>query len=308
MMVRSWIGRLLRPAPLAALMIALATLIAPFARAEDAASAAPGPALWRVADGDTEIVLFGSVHMLREGDRWMRPALAEALDAADAVYLETSSDDGLGPLATARLLARLGRGDAPLTAQLSREGRARLARVAAAVGAPREVLETMKPWLAAFSLGAALAQSQGADPAYGVDRALESAARRAGAEIRAFETPEQQLRLLAGFSPDDQRRMLEASLAAIERHPNQLDAMILAWKAGDLDALEALTRAGLNGAPAVFEQRLLTDRNRVWAAELTRLLEEEPGRFLVVVGAGHLIGEESVQALLEHEGYAVRRR
>ena len=48
----------------------------------------------------------------------------------------------------------------------------------------------------------------------------------------------------------------------------------------------------------------LDDRNRAWLTTLRELLEEET-RYLVVVGALHLVGEESVVELLRQEGYTV---
>lgn len=271
-----------------------------------ALAGAPGeglrPALWRVADADTEILLFGGLHALRAEDAWLFPALEQALAGADAVYFETTMDPRAEAEA-AGLAARLGRGGG-LAAGLSPEGRARLARVSADLSVS---VEGLRPWRAALGLTAAAAARDGAEPALGVDRTLLRAARRAGVEIRGLETPAAQIRLLADLDGATQRRMLEASLIALETRPNRLTAMIEAWRRGDLGALSALTRESLRGAPAL-EKRLLTDRNAAWAGALARLLAQEQGRFLVVVGAGHLLGEDGVPAQLARRGYPVRRR
>jgi uncharacterized protein YbaP (TraB family) len=51
---------------------------------------------------------------------------------------------------------------------------------------------------------------------------------------------------------------------------------------------------------------LLTRRNARWAEWLRRRMDQ-PGTAFVAVGAGHLAGSESVQAMLARHGLRVRR-
>ena len=53
-----------------------------------AAPAVPGPALWKVADKDTTIYLFGTVHALPKDVPWMRGAIGPALAASDTLVTE----------------------------------------------------------------------------------------------------------------------------------------------------------------------------------------------------------------------------
>ena len=53
-------------------------------------------------------------------------------------------------------------------------------------------------------------------------------------------------------------------------------------------------------------QVLLYDRNRSWAAQIENLLSASE-RPLIAVGAGHLLGERGLPALLESRGYTVSR-
>jgi uncharacterized protein YbaP (TraB family) len=46
------------------------------------------------------------------------------------------------------------------------------------------------------------------------------------------------------------------------------------------------------------------DRNRAWAARLVELLDDDDD-YLVVVGALHLVGRDSVVDLLTKRGFAV---
>jgi uncharacterized protein YbaP (TraB family) len=55
-----------------------------------------------------------------------------------------------------------------------------------------------------------------------------------------------------------------------------------------------------------LEERLLTERNRDWVPHIERCVREREG-CLVVVGAAHLVGHDSVVSLLQARGLTVRQ-
>ena len=79
---------------------------------------------------------------------------------------------------------------------------------------------------------------------------------------------------------------------------------LAAWRIGDLHALEQIL---LNDAraddPASFEL-LFTQRNRDWLPKIQQLFGNQQ-RELILVGAGHLPGQDGVLALLKAAGYQV---
>ena len=50
----------------------------------------PSPALWRLADEDTTIYMFGTIHVLPQGFRWRSAQFDAVLAEADTLVLETS--------------------------------------------------------------------------------------------------------------------------------------------------------------------------------------------------------------------------
>lgn len=50
--------------------------------------AVPGPALWRVADEDTTIFLFGTIHALPKNKNWFDERIARAFGSADELVTE----------------------------------------------------------------------------------------------------------------------------------------------------------------------------------------------------------------------------
>lgn len=269
-----------------------------------AGTAGAMPPVWTVHDADSEMVLFGSVHLLPPDLAWRPPALDAALKSADDLWFEVPSDaasqHAVATLAAAR--SRLPEGQT-LSSLLSRRGKARLAKAAAELALPMARLDAQQPWMAEIVLSAAQAAKSGALPSGGVEQAI-AADRALPAKVRSLETIEMQAELFAGRSRTDQVASLERTLRDLDRDPKGYDRLVAAWAKGDLAALrreviEPLRRE----APAEFK-RMVTDRNEAWLQTLRERLAGS-GRTVVVVGAGHLIGREGLPARLRALGYKV---
>ena len=78
-----------------------------------------------------------------------------------------------------------------------------------------------------------------------------------------------------------------------------------AWRHGELETLTEKLLADFEGFPGLYGS-LVVDRNRRWIEPLEQYLRERR-RYLVVVGALHLVGPDNVVMLLEQRGYTVTR-
>ena len=63
--------------------------------------------------------------------------------------------------------------------------------------------------------------------------------------------------------------------------------------------------AGLADTPMVYES-LLVQRNRNWARKI-RTLTDDSENYLIIVGAMHLVGDDSVLRMLAGSGYSARQ-
>lgn len=286
----------------AALLAGLAWAVSACAAPEPAA---PNPALWRIADADSEIWLFGSVHVLPPELEWRSARVNAAFASADELVLETdTSESGAAELAALTLrLGALPAGET-LSARLDEHGRAALADAARKIGADPAALDRARPWLAALQISYGYAIQQGHDPNAGVEMVLAAEARAAGKPIGFLETPEQQLRTLADLSPEDELRFLQATLRQLEAQDDQLDELDAAWVRGDTEALFRVIDPQMKEAGRAAYDALLTRRNAAWADEIARRLEGS-GDVFIAVGAAHLIGPDSVVAMLRARGIAV---
>jgi uncharacterized protein YbaP (TraB family) len=261
--------------------------------------------LWRIADADTEIHLFGTVHVLAPDLRWRSARVNAAFADADVVVLEADVE---GPAAAeiARLVETHGRLPAgeTLFTRLDPSTQARVRETARALSVPEAQLAPLRPWLAGLQLSLAYVEQQGASGAYGVETVLAAEARARGKRFRYLETAEVQIRALADLSPESEARFLSSSLDDIANEDGELAELDRAWAAGDIAALtheldEMFARSGPEVTAAV-----LTGRNADWAPKVAALLDE-PGRFFVAVGAAHLVGRASLIEDLRARGVAV---
>lgn len=269
-----------------------------------AGAAQARPPVWVVRDHDSELVLFGSVHLLPPNMDWRPPALVKAIEGADDVWFELPIDAAT-EAETARLAGRLGllAPDQSLFKLLPPADAQRLMRVAKRYDVDLAVVDRLKPWLADVALSAAAYKKAGAGGKDGVEMAV-AAQVPLRATRRAFETAEEQVQILAGAPEAEQLASLRQTLQEMEDAPDEFAVLLRAWMAGDLATLEREALGPLRKVSPVLFRRLVDERNARWSQVLDGRLKGA-GRTVVVVGMGHLIGPEGVPARLRALGYRV---
>ena len=270
-----------------------------------AAPVAAEPALWSVHDADTEIVLFGTIHALPPGTEWLSPRIARRVDAADMLVLETIIPDDRGVIA--QLVTRLGYSPKlpKLDKRVAPSRRGKLDAAVRDTGLAMGALDLMETWLAAITLGDATIVKLGLERDGGVEAALTARAHAQAKPITGLETPEQQLGYFDMLPETDQRALLDATVDDVATAQADTARLLTAWAGGDTATIAADFKDSLRATP-VLARVLLKERNVRWAEWIAARLAK-PGKVFVAVGAAHLAGPDSVQALLAAKGIAVER-
>ena len=263
------------------------------------------PALWVVKDADTTLYLFGTIHLLPKNADWHYDALDHALAQSDALVVEITDDN---PANMTALVLRLGIDAAhPLSTLLSSGDFHRLELAARKAGLPgTTALNVMRPWLATLTLTLAPLTKAGLDPARGVDRQLRDMMSKAGKPVRALETAEQQIHFLADMPTAMQLDMLRQTVREADHASIELQALLDAWQAGDDAGIARLENDLMKRETPALYQRLLVQRNALWAGRIKAMLDT-PGTVFIAVGAAHLAGPDSVQAQLQKLGISSAR-
>ena len=144
---------------------------------------------------------------------------------------------------------------------------------------------------------------RGFDAAHGIEQQLAERAIADRKPILGLETPEQQFAVLGGLSLAEQKRFLLLALEETEEDDTELEELMAAWRTGDTAALARILSEAFAEFPELYRP-LTEDRNRAWIDDLESLLDDRDD-YLVVVGALHLVGRNSVLDLLQQRGYTV---
>lgn len=291
--------------PMRALFSALFALAVTAVGSCAPATPASEPALWRITDADSEIWLYGTVHLLPPDLEWRGPRFEAAFARADEFVTETDTSEA-AVREINRLTQELGAlpADESLSRQLGPNDAARLQRIAHGLNLDAGTLERQRPWLAALQLSYAATLRAGHRPEEGVEAVLMPEARARGLRLSYLETAAQQIEILASLSPKDEARFLSQTLIDIEAGTDALTAMDAAWARGDVEELARFLEPQWRDVGPGIHEAIILERNRAWADEVARRLDGS-GRIFIAVGAAHLVGDDSVVDLLRARGIAV---
>lgn len=262
-----------------------------------------GPRLWVVRDADSTLYLFGTVHVLKPETPWGAARVDNAFASADEYWFEIADLDdvsGALPIIQAKGVSP----DRPLSSLLTADEMKDLDAAAVSIGASAAQLDPLRPWFASLQLALASIKKAGFVAENGGDHILHARAAATGKPIKGFETMPQQINMIADMSEAAQLAMLRSGLKEFDRAPTYLGEMVTAWSTGDLGAIDRLIGQEMKTESPEMYEVMLTRRNADWTRQIIALLEGS-GTAFISVGAGHLAGGDSVQAMLAKRGITV---
>jgi uncharacterized protein YbaP (TraB family) len=263
--------------------------------------------LWSIQTQSNTFYLLGSLHVLKQDAYPLAAAIGSAYADCRKIVFETDIAALQEPAMQAKML-QLGLypQGSNLLQDLDGSTRKLLERKMSALGLPLEQFTRFKPWFMALTLTTLELQRMGFNPLYGVDVHFFNKARTDAKEIGFLESAELQLNLLGNMVKKDQIAFLNQTLKDLEI-VNELAAdLVKFWKTGNAQGLHELLFRSFKDYPHLHD-RLLIQRNKKWVEEIEALIRENKN-ILFVVGAGHLVGPQSVVDLLEQRGYKVKQQ
>jgi uncharacterized protein YbaP (TraB family) len=268
------------------------TAPAPTAKAGPEAN---GPLLWEVTPkgGGATLYLYGTVHT---GGKDLIPQVAFDKLATTKVFAMEADLESMG------MMDLLKRATLPPDQSLDQlVGAADWPKVVEAAKSPmmgEDKLKRFKPWFVAMLLLQKLLDG----PPEPVDSILRETAKEKGAEVVFLETISEQLDAIEAAL--DAKILVEMA-SDMPKQKQMLEELLAAYKKGDVAEIEKISldpaQLGDKGLEVMLYQR-----NRNWIPKLEQLAAGGKPVF-VAVGAGHLVGEQGVPALLRARGHTVTR-
>ena len=250
--------------------------------------------------------MLGSMHVLRPSDHPLPASIDELFARADLVVMEMDLDD-IDAAAQQRAIlttAMLPQGTV-LADVIDADVYRLVEQNAAEVGIDLKLVERFEPWFLAITLLDQGMRKLGFQGERGIEQYVLARSRSTGKEIVGLETLEFQIGIFDALPPEQQQEMLEQTVAELDEAATQLDAMVAAWRDGELEKLTDELLSEFDDFPGLYET-LVTKRNTAWVPQLEKMLTDGR-RHLVVVGALHLVGPDSVIDQLRSRGHDVER-
>ncbi|WP_274310342.1 TraB/GumN family protein [Solibacillus daqui] len=280
---------------------------------EQANAGAKGVA-WVVADEDTTVYLLGSIHLGVPDLYPMHKKLTNAFNESQGLFVEANIVDPEGmEYYMEKAIYEEGKS---IKDDISEEAYAKLKEVAELLEMPIEELETMKPWLitnnfSSLAMDGAFGLTVEEMAMHGIDMQFLLNAYLQQKPIYELEGVNAQVDMFDGLSKEAQEESLVGVLDSILEPVEQTDEDIallsewfMNWKVGDVDKF-AKSLTDIEGDESEYNKMLFGKRDENMANSIVEVLKNEPGKFFVVVGAGHFLVDKNIRYHLEQAGYSV---
>lgn len=268
-----------------------------------ALSASATTSLFEITKDDRRILLGGTIHLLHPDEFPLPQAFYAAYDEADALYLEADLAAIEDPAFTQQLMQiMLYPPGQTLDSELSPEVWQALTEYSKAHQFPVQQFVGFDPAFVSMVMTVMAAQQNGIEE--GVDTYFMSKAAEDGLPMGYLETPKQVLDYMRTLAGQDGDEIIEATLNDLERFDEMMTSMVSAWKQGDMKTLDRDLGGPMREQAPDMYQTILIDRNQAWMPIIEGLFDDDSVE-LVLVGALHLAGDDSLLSALKQKGYSV---
>jgi uncharacterized protein len=262
--------------------------------------------LWKVQGDHNTVYLLGSIHVLPKQAYPLKPALERAFDDANQIVFEID----LTRFTRKNFHEEFSRtGFYPSGQSLSKKLTPRaielLNTVLPLYGLSLKKVDRLKPWFLAEILSSHTLELMGFSDRLGIDLYFYRKAKSAGKPVLGLETIRDQAEIFDRFNDEQNEQYLLSTLSGLPSYAEMIRQLVSAWKDGDVQLLDRLLNQDKR-TDRVTHDALFSRRNSKWLPEIERFAHGN-GNYLIIVGAGHLVGDDGVVAQLRQAGYSVQQ-
>ncbi len=263
--------------------------------------------LWKIALKGNALYLLGSTHVANETLYPLSGTIERAFESSDCLVVEADIGSGgsieglLKMVGTEGMLPE----NQSLADLVSTDLYRRLDSEMKSLGLSAAMVSTMRPWLAALTVTQFRMLRLGYRPDLGVDLYFLKKA-KGQKPILELESVDFQVKMLSSFTMPLQVMFLEDSLEDVSAVKENTSALFAFWKSGDAAGMEKLLFHNIARKPELKQLyvKMLDERNVTMAKKLEEYLRQGK-RCFVVVGVGHLLGDNGLLKIMKRKGYVV---
>jgi uncharacterized protein YbaP (TraB family) len=263
--------------------------------------------LWKVKSKTSNVYILGSIHYLKKEIYPLDGKIENAFEKSDHLVVEANISEtekvDTQKLAESALYMdddTFEKHVSPRTYDLVKEELERL-------GVSLELIGKQKPWFLALTLASFEIVKLGFDPNCGIDRYFLSKA-EGKKKILELEGFDYQINLFRQLTEKEQELLLLFTLKDIKVVEQELNKLVQAWTSGDTKGVESVITRSLaeDHRLAPVYEKIIYERNRNMASKIEGYLKTKQS-YLVIVGAGHVVGRRGIIEILKGKGFVAEQ-
>ena len=264
--------------------------------------------LYKAESRTATVYLLGSIHLAKPELYPLKKPIEEAYKESDVlvVELDPSSPHSMQVIQNSMMTLGMYPPGKSLKTELSTQTYKSLQKYLKVLGLSLEIMQPMRPWTVMLQLSVMEMVRLGYDPNLGIDQHFLQKAKRDSKAVLELESAESQMALLSKNDKQFQDLLLRYTLEEMHEMEPMLNKMFKSWKEGDAKTLSTVVDSSLVVDPrltGIYEE-LITKRNYKMTEKILGYLKTKK-HYFVVVGAGHVVGNEGIVALLQKHGFKV---
>lgn len=262
--------------------------------------------LWRIGSQNNSVYLLGSIHLLKSDNYPLNDIIENAFEDSQILVLEFDLESMNDPeIQQAMLMKGMFSEGQTLEKSIGKDAYKLAKTKTEELGVDIAMFENFKPWFFAMTLTTMKLQLLGFNSQYGLDFYFFMKAKQTGKQIMGLETPEYQLDLFDKMSSHNQELLVYQTLLELDIIEKEIDTILNAWSTGDARELGTMLLKSFKEYPGLYET-LVTSRNKNWMSKIESFLEKKEN-YMILVGAGHLVGKNGLVELLKNKGYSIEQ-
>ncbi|MFP4240769.1 MAG: TraB/GumN family protein [Chitinispirillaceae bacterium] len=263
------------------------------------------PLIYQVEHSGSTVYLMGSVHVGSKDFYPLAPVIDSVFTLSENLIVEINSNAPDFKEKSMQLMKEgmLEKGKT-LKDVLSPSAYAKTEKVIEELGLPMNRFNTFKPWFLAVTLEVIFIQSMGYDFNYGIDLHFMNKAQKSDKNILQIESMEEQIALLKELNSE---KFLLYSLESNRSKKEKINDLIKAYLCGERAKIEKILLSEYETDFKKIHQKLIIERNHSMSEYIRKYLENNEEPAFVVVGCGHVVGNEGIVELLKKQGLSVQK-
>jgi hypothetical protein len=267
--------------------------------------------LYKVSSPTSTVYILGSIHLAKPELYPLKKPIEEAYGKSDVlvVELDPNSQHSMQVIQSSMMTLGMYKPGKSLKSELTPKTYRLLSDYLKKTGLSLDIMQPMRPWTVMLQLSVMEMMRLGYDPNLGIDQHFLQKAKGEGKPVLEIESAEEQMALLSKEDKTFQDLLLRYTIEEMHEMEPLLNEMFRSWKTGDAKGLAKVVDSSLVVDPRLKEiyEELITKRNYKMTKKIASYLKTAKTYF-VVVGAGHVVGDEGIVDLLKRRGFKVTQQ